>query len=535
MAEAKAVAKLESVKPLGGKQSEETLATKFEQRRSKYLVLGFCGSVGCGSKHVIEEVAQTLKSHYGYDVEMIKISDFIKKYGEKLKIEGYDKAKLPKPADRYSVLQDTGNASRKEHGNPILGELAVQDISRRRSVRIKEEKGLKGEDFQESDIKSSQRIAYLIDSLKHPDEVSVLRAVYRNMFYLFGILSAYPIRQRRLAKEGIAPADVEAIITRDKQEKESFGQHLIKTLQYADFFIRNDRQNVTNIHDQLTRYFDLVLGTGIVTPTRDEYAMYIAQSAALRSACLSKQVGAVIVNQQGDIISTGCNDVPKAGGGLYCCEDGHKDMRCGYMEGQMCHNVEHKQKIKKEIEMIVKDMIKDKEETEKLVEALSDRISRETRLKDLIEFSRAVHAEMDAIVSAARNGSASIKGATLFTTTFPCHACTRHIVAAGIKKVFYIEPYEKSLALELHSDAIEIEPSFGESDGDKVLFQHFEGVAPRQYLSLFFSKDERKEEGKAVSNTPNEAMPSVPEYLDSWVDFEAKVVQHLRDFGVSKT
>ena len=121
--------------------------------------------------------------------------------------------------------------------------------------------------------------------------------------------------------------------------------------------------------------------------------------------------------------------------------------------------------------------------------------SLETRLKDLIEFSRAVHAEMDAIISASRHGT-SLKGSEMFSTTFPCHLCARHIVAAGIKAVYYIEPYEKSLAITLHRDSIQLDPTEPEGLEGKVLFQHFEGVAPQQYLNLFHSEDERKEDGR---------------------------------------
>src|SRR5690606_22707121 len=121
---------------------------------------------------------------------------------------------------------------------------------------------------------------------------------------------------------------------------------------------------------------------------------------------------------------------------------------------------------------------------------------------DLIEFSRAVHAEMDALVSLGRTGQGVSQDAVLYTTTYPCHNCARHIVAAGIRAVFFIEPYEKSLASDLHSDSInheaEHEPSLQEwVDVDrlrsrKVSFLHFEGVAPKRYMDLFFAEQGRK-------------------------------------------
>src|SRR5690606_6216358 len=74
-------------------------------------------------------------------------------------------------------------------------------------------------------------------------------------------------------------------------------------------------------------------------------------------------------------------------------------------------------------------------------------------ISSLIEFSRSIHAEMDAILSASREGISTV-GCDLYVTTYPCHSCARHLVAAGIRRVYYVEPYIKSLALELHSDAI---------------------------------------------------------------------------------
>ena len=78
------------------------------------------------------------------------------------------------------------------------------------------------------------------------------------------------------------------------------------------------------------------------------------------------------------------------------------------------------------------------------------------RIMQPLEYGRAVHAEMAAIVEAAVRG-VPIRGGTLYTTTFPCHECARHIIAAGIARVVFIEPYPKSLAAQLHDDSIAVE------------------------------------------------------------------------------
>jgi deoxycytidylate deaminase len=72
------------------------------------------------------------------------------------------------------------------------------------------------------------------------------------------------------------------------------------------------------------------------------------------------------------------------------------------------------------------------------------------------DYIRAVHAEMAAITDAARH-DISITGCTLYTTTFPCHDCAKHIVASGIRRVVYIEPYRKSLVQEFYPDSIAVD------------------------------------------------------------------------------
>ena len=55
--------------------------------------------------------------------------------------------------------------------------------------------------------------------------------------------------------------------------------------------------------------------------------MFLAHAAAIRSADLSRQVGAAIMTDEGDLIALGCNEVPKAHGGLYWSDDHGLDGR----------------------------------------------------------------------------------------------------------------------------------------------------------------------------------------------------------------
>lgn len=52
------------------------------------------------------------------------------------------------------------------------------------------------------------------------------------------------------------------------------------------------------------------------------------------------------------------------------------------------------------------------------------------------EDCRAIHSEIDAITSAAQNGI-STDCATIYVTRYPCEACARAIISAGINTVIY--------------------------------------------------------------------------------------------------
>ncbi|MCF6191217.1 MAG: deaminase [Cocleimonas sp.] len=494
------------------KKSASSTRELLKTRESKELILGFSGAVGCGIDLALDTTKQILESN-GYTVEIIKLSRIISDLDHKEELS----IKHNPPVDRFMTLQSAGNALREKYGNDILAELATSKITEKRTSTIP----------NNEDIESHvpEKTAYLIDQLKHPEEVEFLWSVYGKLFVMIGVLASYNLRKSHLKSSGINVSDAEKIIDRDRKEDEKHGQQLDKTLLFADFFVRN---NLSSSHttDQVERLIKLIHGANGITPSQHEYAMYVAYSAGLRSACMSRQVGAAITDKKGNILATGCNDVPKAGGGLYNESDKKEDYRCVNFRDSKCSNDVYKNTLKDNIKnILINEATISNDVAEKLVES----ISKNTRLKDLIEFSRSVHAEMDALTSIARTGGIATQKGLLYTTTFPCHNCARHIVAAGIKKVFYIEPYEKSLALELHGDSIDIETD----DSSKLQIIHFEGVAPRRYLHFFTPKGERKDNsGNAIRIPVRDSTKKNFEYLDSYRVLEMKVVKQLAEAGL---
>lgn len=247
--------------------------------------------------------------------------------------------------------------------------------------------------------------------------------------------------------------------------------------------------------------------------------MMKAASAAVRSACMSRQVGAAVFDEAGELVGVGCNDVPKTGGGLYSSDLAEADdKRCYRWGGKICHNDSRKQELAKNIAKSIAGNNDDSKFTE-VFEKVSASDSR-----NLIEFSRSVHAEMEAIVSVAREGKGSTANGVLYTTTFPCHNCARHIVAAGIMRVVFIEPYSKSLALDLHNDSITLT-----DEPRKVQFQQYEGFAPRSSLRVFSSvgRDRKDTAGKYIDLPRREASPLFPHPLDSYMTSEELVIEEL--------
>lgn len=158
-------------------------------------------------------------------------------------------------------------------------------------------------------------------------------------------------------------------------------------------------------------------------------------------------------------------------------------------------------------------------------------ILKEAGIANIIEFGRIVHAEMTAITDAARRGL-PLFGATLYCTTFPCHMCARHILASGIKRVVYIEPYPKSHAGSQYKRAIKIDND-PDVDPSAIQFDAFMGIAPRVFMPLFTKVKRKTDDGYALPEDTKQQFPKIRNlYPDSYLDAEAKVIEDLTMHGI---
>lgn len=462
------------------------------------LVFGMVGPIGCNRVHVQETIVHLAK-HFHYHVVPIKVSDIIRKHAD---VHAPDEDQYV----RVSNLILAGNELRKRTSdNALLAKLAALEISRSRDA-------------------TNPRTIYLIDSIKHPEEVDELRHIYGSGFFLFAIHSSQKRREQFLERVCLIRSKEkrEELIKRDSGEPLEHGQSTSEAFHRADFFLHEDGNN-NKTWNTLERFLDIIFASPFKTPTFHEYAMFMAHGASMRSADLSRQVGAV-VTKHADILSYGANECPSPFGGTYwptyrSTSGKINDMENGrdYTRG-FDHNAKEKRLI---IEKLKTDI------PSEVLDVLSRNID-ESGLSDITEYGRVVHAEMDAILACARRG-VGCEGAILFCTTFPCHNCAKHIVAAGISKVIYIEPYPKSKAFDMHDDAIAGPEAHNAAE--RVVFAPFVGVGPRQFVDLFSmslsagAKMRRKESGSEnkVAWDRGAALPRLKMYPVSHRDNEKAV------------
>jgi deoxycytidylate deaminase len=367
------------------------------------------------------------------------------------------------------------------------------------------------------------RTAHVLRSLKHPDEVRTLRRIYGPGFFLIGVHAPPASRERYLVDDKNIPLEeARSLLQRDEDEGDEYGQRTRDTFELSDAFVSLQADDYKT---QLWRILDLLFSRPDLTPTRDEYAMFLAYAASLRSLDLSRQVGAVISSEQGEIIATGANDVPRYGGGLYWGSDeiDKRDWERGYDTNERERN---------RIAAYLIRALTDKEGDDATLVRDHREILETSGLLDITEYGRAVHAEMEALLSCARSGS-SPRGGTLYSTTFPCHNCAKHIVASGISRVVYVEPYAKSRADDLHDDSLTVE----EFD-DKVRFEPFVGIGPRRCFDLFsmrlssgakLQRKVKESDGERVAWDRGNADLRVPMPALSYLEREQAATKELND------
>lgn len=383
------------------------------------LFIGLVGAVGTELDRLAALLGQSLAS-MGYSASNIRLSSLLRALPRN--------AGLPTEkdyVDEYVNLHMTaGDEFRELTGrNDAVGLLGVGRI---RNIRSEAGKKI-GEIIP--------RRAYILRSLKNPEEVHSLRDIYGSSFYLIAAYSPANDRRTYLAKR-IAHSrneypyeqqypTADQLILRDQEEVGTeHGQQTRDCYHRADLFL--DMSDEEKVRQSVQRFVELIFGNTFHTPTREEYGMFHAHAAALRSAEMGRQVGCSIANRDGDIVAVGCNEVPKAGGGLYWCGD-HPDRR--EFRLQVDSSDHQKRELVAETLKILQgagwlDPQRSSMKIEDLVGAalhpITPVIPKDSKIRNIIEYGRAVHGEMAAISDAARRG-VPIERCSIYVTSFPCH------------------------------------------------------------------------------------------------------------------
>lgn len=449
------------------------------------LVIALISALGTSVRGVVEDLRSALQS-VGYSMERVRISELIHElhrevHGPSIPVRSH-----------AEQLMDEGNELRAavNHG----GAAAALAVAKIRSQRKQQTSGANSE---------RQGVTTVIRSLKHPDEVELLRKIYGARLLVIGVSASKPDREHALLGRmrhddpGHEPewysSEVTRLLRRDqKDQDDKLGQHLRDAFSLADAFlwVREGESNAGDVR----RLIELWFGKPFETPTRDEQAMFHAFAARFRSAAAGRQVGACLVDEEGEVLGTGTNEVPKSGGGQYWAGD-DPDFR----DYAFDHDSNDRQKY-----LIVQDLIEklreegwlaaDKQGVEltQLTDQALDAPLANSRVMDLIEFGRIAHAEMAAICTAARRGT-PIRGATLYTTTYPCHECARLILAAGIQRLVYVDPYPKSQVPAMYRRQVSDVDEDARLPQGTVPFVPFVGVAPRLFPSVFAMSQRSKD------------------------------------------
>jgi len=351
------------------------------------IIVGLTGPFGSGCSYVAKNIL--CSDEYEY----ISLSDILK---EEIGSAEYTR----------SDLQDKGNQLREQKGADFLAQKAIEKIN------------------------SSDSTKFVIDSIRNTHEIEKLKKTFPQ-FYLFAIWASKDTRWERVQdKYNRVLPSFEKDDNRDKDEKQENGQQITLCYQMADFIILNEEK----IHSQksdtfkklkaiVEKYIGLIEKTMVYEPNEEETLMAMAYANSMRSSCSQRKVGALIIDEYGNVFSSGYNEVPVL------------ERSCASVYG-MCY----RKYLRKDID----DKIKSELSDEKMATKVSSIVKNNSKMLD---YCRALHAEENAIVNMARlSVSADYSKATLFTTTYPCNLCANKIAQIGIKKIVYYEPYPQEEA-----------------------------------------------------------------------------------------
>ncbi|WP_419777658.1 deoxycytidylate deaminase [Malaciobacter marinus] len=341
--------------------------------------------------------------------------------------------------------------------------------------------------------KKKNKYCYIaIDSLKNPFEILFFKERY-SAYYTFSIHATDEIIYERFIDTNI---DIKSIHKKelnkdntDKQKgsldskKDFNSQNIIECIQRSDIYIDNNNDEKDTLYKQVFKYLSLIVHPGIITPTKDEIIMQLALNAKFNSGCISRQVGAVVLNKYDSIRAVGWNEVPE--GQIPCLLRSHNELLSNTSLLDYSNYEKNKLRKKKEFKSIYENDFKLSNK-----QGLNDSFCFK-EIQNKIDgeknqvYTRSLHAEENAFLQASKYGNTEIIGGQLFTTASPCFLCAKKAYQLGMKRIVYIEAYP-DISKEQVFD-------IGINDIEMVHFRGAIGLAYQKlYEPIFSYKDELK-------------------------------------------
>lgn len=358
---------------------------------NRTIVLGLTGSFGSGCTFIAENFL--VQKNFKY----ISLSNELRSACQDAGLEYEDESQGGR-----TKLQDNGNKLRLEKGSDFLAIRAYTTICSQNKQNL-----------------------WVIDSIRNPEEINFFRKQFAD-FFLIGVFADYEVRWGRKKERYKGNRSLfEVDDKRDINEDFNYGQRVRDCFRNVDYVISNNDtchsrggEVKEKIEREINRFLSLIREPDSSPPTEIECNMAAAYAVGQRSSCLKRRVGAVIVDDYGNIFTSGCNDVPLA------------ELPCFNIYGQ-CYRDKEKESFFYDLEKIIPA----EGDLEKVKNLFNSRWK-------ILDKCRALHGEEKAILNLAHSGRGiQTQNAILYTTTYPCNLCANKIVEIKIKKVVYFEPY----------------------------------------------------------------------------------------------
>jgi deoxycytidylate deaminase/dephospho-CoA kinase len=426
-------------------------------------VFGLTGAFGSGCSSLAQALAEAPDS---FRFRSVSLSGLIEEEWRRRQTPNAQGDLLDRAPTRKE-LQDLGDSLRHSAGTFYWVEVAKARIDADRTPSI-------------------PRV--VIECIRNPGEARFLREKFRR-FFLIAVDAPLETRWERLqATKGWAArsrAEFISLSSRDTESPEEYGQQVQQCVDAADYVITNDEMRVgpnkikSYLLQRASDVLSLAQGDHPRHASNTEYFMHLAYSASSQSACIKRNVGAVVVrpseprkiavgskqrlvNRADEVVSIGYNENPDW-------------MQPCYIEYEACFKdiwmkEEWERKINLNFCPYCGITLKDLRWPYRCPKPSCNVSLLKTVFPERgMTHCTAIHAEVRAIRNARGQ---DLSGCHLYSTTFPCFLCAEEIAQSNIARIVFVDPYPDARAEDLLIKT-------------GVELQRFDGVKNQAYMRFF--------------------------------------------------